>query len=96
MDVYDGVFLSADINGIYEATDTMNKYQEERRLFYVAMTRAINKLYVLSVLGKRDLYKQCYITWRNGIGVSPNKYKIARCVQPCPACRVVVMSIKCT
>lgn len=56
MDVYDGVFPSADINGIYEATDTMNKYQEERRLFYVAMTRAINKLYVLTVDNTRTTF----------------------------------------
>lgn len=56
MDVYDGVFPSVNINSIHESTELMNKYQEERRLFYVAMTRAINKLYVLTVDNRRTTF----------------------------------------
>lgn len=48
MDVYDGVFPSVNINSIHDSAGAMDKYREERRLFYVAMTRAKNKLYVLT------------------------------------------------
>lgn len=52
MDIYDGVFPSVDMSQINESKETMEKYQEERRLFYVAMTRAKNKLAVLSINNK--------------------------------------------
>lgn len=56
MDTNDGIFPSVDINSIYESTEIMDKYQEERRLFYVAMTRAINKLYILTVANKKTTF----------------------------------------
>lgn len=52
IDIYDGIFPSVDVSQINESSEAMEKYQEERRLFYVAMTRAKNKLAVLSIDNK--------------------------------------------
>lgn len=46
LDVHDGV-LPADPNGADGTEDAQRAYEEDRRLFYVAMTRAKNELYLL-------------------------------------------------
>ena len=45
LDVHDGV-LPADPNGTDGTEDAQRAYEENRRLFYVAMTRAKNELYL--------------------------------------------------
>ena len=45
LDVHDGV-LPADPNGADGTEDAQRAYEEDRRLFYVAMTRAKNELYL--------------------------------------------------
>ncbi|MEF2711208.1 MAG: ATP-dependent helicase [Oscillospiraceae bacterium] len=45
LDVHDGV-LPADPNGTDGTEDAQRAYEEDRRLFYVAMTRAKNELYL--------------------------------------------------
>ena len=45
LDVHDGV-LPADPNGTDSTEDAQRAYEEDRRLFYVAMTRAKNELYL--------------------------------------------------
>ena len=49
IDVFDGIIPSTQNNNDQH-------YQEERQLFYVAMTRAKNNLYFLSISGKRSSY----------------------------------------
>ncbi|MGL5259508.1 MAG: ATP-dependent helicase, partial [Lachnospiraceae bacterium] len=50
MDVFDGQFPDHNITSYKNATgDEKNKYEEERRLFYVALTRAKNKLYIFHI-----------------------------------------------
>ena len=56
MDVYDTVFPGVNIDEIKKSTETMEKYQEERRLFYVAMTRAKNNLYVIAIENKNTSF----------------------------------------
>ena len=56
MDVYDGRFPGVDVSKIYESKAVMNRYQEERRLFYVAMTRAKNNLYIMAIDGKNTSF----------------------------------------
>ena len=49
MDMYDGIIPST-----YNAQTQNNSiYQEERRLFYVALTRAKNNLFILSISGRK-------------------------------------------
>ena len=52
---YDTVFLLDVFDGIIPSTQNINNqyYQEERRLFYVALTRAKNNLFVLSISGRK-------------------------------------------
>lgn len=52
MDVYDGLFPCVSPVKATENPDDMDMYQEERRLFYVAMTRAKNHLRVFKIKGK--------------------------------------------
>lgn len=49
MDVYDGIFPSISLEKAQESFADFEKYQEERRLFYVAMTRAKNKLNIFTI-----------------------------------------------
>lgn len=49
MDTYDGMFPAVSREEAMESEENMNLYQEERRLFYVAMTRAKNKLFVFGI-----------------------------------------------
>ncbi len=49
MDTYDGMFPAISREETMESDENMNLYQEERRLFYVAMTRAKNKLFVFGI-----------------------------------------------
>lgn len=52
MDVYDGQFPCATAIDAQNQMHNINPLQEERRLFYVAMTRAKNHLSVFSIKGK--------------------------------------------
>ena len=47
LDVFDGILPSIAVNGI-ETSEKRALYEEERRLFYVAMTRAKNALYLFT------------------------------------------------
>lgn len=49
MDVYDGQFPGSDAVEVLGRKQNMDLIQEERRLFYVAMTRAKNQLNVFSI-----------------------------------------------
>lgn len=52
---YDTVYLMDAYNGILPSVDTKDPhYQEERRLFYVAITRAKNNLFVFDVKSKHS------------------------------------------
>lgn len=51
MDVYDGQFPATTLKQEQGRKDHMDKEQEERRLFYVAMTRARNHLTVFKIKG---------------------------------------------
>lgn len=52
MDVYDGQFPGSDAMEVLGRKHNMDLIQEERRLFYVAMTRAKNHLHVFAIKGK--------------------------------------------
>ncbi len=52
MDVYDGQFPGTDAMEVLGRKHNMDLIQEERRLFYVAMTRAKNHLHVFAIKGK--------------------------------------------
>ena len=52
MDVYDGQFPGSEAVEVLGRKQNMDLVQEERRLFYVAMTRAKNQLHVFSIKGK--------------------------------------------
>jgi superfamily I DNA/RNA helicase len=54
MDVYDGMFPGIMMRGTEE--DKMEHLQEERRLFYVAMTRAKNKLNFFFINNKKSSF----------------------------------------
>ena len=56
MDVYDGIFPSVSYDKAQESIDDMAKYQEERRLFYVGMTRAKNHLKIFSIKYKKTSF----------------------------------------
>ncbi len=49
-DAVDGIFPSSTRNPFATSKDNADDYQEERRLFYVAMTRARNELILMRVL----------------------------------------------
>lgn len=56
MDVYDGQFPGSDAVEARGRKQNMDLIQEERRLFYVAMTRAKNHLNILSIKGKSSSF----------------------------------------
>ena len=56
MDVYDSLFPNVNLSEIKNSAEAMEKYQEERRLFYVAMTRAKNNLYVIAIENKNTSF----------------------------------------
>ena len=74
---YDTVFLLDVFDGIIPSTQNNNDqhYQEERRLFYVAMTRAKNNLYFLSISGKRSSFISEILPTQNMRKKNINTYK---------------------
>lgn len=56
VDVYDGRFPSSRKNLWSISKDNANPEQEERRLFYVGITRAKNDLHILSIMDKHSEY----------------------------------------
>lgn len=56
MDVYDGQFPGSNAIEIFGRKRDMDLIQEERRLFYVAMTRAKSNLNVFSIKGKASSF----------------------------------------
>lgn len=55
-DVYDGRFPSSAANLFYRSKDAANGEQEERRLFYVAMTRAKNHLHLIRIENEQSVF----------------------------------------
>ncbi|WP_303833859.1 competence protein CoiA family protein [Ruminococcus flavefaciens] len=53
MDVYEGVMPKTSMEAIEENEDKKDLYQEERRLFYVAVTRAKDKLSIVRLSNER-------------------------------------------
>ena len=63
MDVCDGVFPNKTSGSVYSATPQERKeFEEERRLFYVGMTRAKNDLNIFTLLCKFSVLKVCITT----------------------------------
>lgn len=56
VDVYDGRFPSSEKNMFSRSKDNADGEQEERRLFYVGITRAKNKLYLFSIKNKTSSF----------------------------------------
>lgn len=56
LDAVDGTFPSATPNVYDRSKDSAAAYQEERRLFYVAMTRARNELVLVRPKGERTSF----------------------------------------
>ena len=56
VDVYDGRFPSSRPNTFNRSKDSASGEQEERRLFYVGITRAKNNLYLFSIAQKYSSY----------------------------------------
>lgn len=56
VDVADGLFPSVEYNDAILDSETYSEYLEERRMFYVAMTRAKNSLNVFSIKGMNSLF----------------------------------------
>lgn len=55
-DVFDGTFPSVTLSAAQKDKDEMDCYMEERRLFYVAMTRAKNELAVISISDRKSSF----------------------------------------
>lgn len=56
VDVYDGRFPTASTNLFSQSKDNANGDQEERRLFYVGITRAANKLVLFDIEEHQSTY----------------------------------------
>ena len=56
LDVYEGVIPKTPKEAIEENEDKKDLYQEERRLFYVAMTRAKDKLTIVRIKNERCVF----------------------------------------
>lgn len=56
MDIYDGQFPGTRVTEVLGRKHNMDLIQEERRLFYVAMARAKNHLYVFAIKGRRSSF----------------------------------------
>ena len=56
IDVFDGMIPKVDPKTATTSDEDMDMYQEERRLFYVAMTRAKNKLRILNIVDKPSCF----------------------------------------
>lgn len=56
VDVYDGRFPSSRPNTFSRSKDSADGEQEERRLFYVGITRAKNKLSIFSIKGRKSVF----------------------------------------
>ena len=56
VDVYDGRFPSSRPNIFSQSKDNADGEQEERRLFYVGITRAKNKLSLFSIKGRESTF----------------------------------------
>lgn len=56
IDVYDGRFPSSSPNIFSRSKDNADGEQEERRLFYVGVTRAKNKLSLFSIKGRKSTF----------------------------------------
>ena len=56
IDVYDGRFPSSKTNIFSRSKDNADGEQEERRLFYVGITRAKNELYLFEIRDKTSSY----------------------------------------
>ena len=56
MDLYDGRFPGAPLSGISGRKSDMDAGEEERRLFYVAMTRTRDQLTVLTIRGRESTF----------------------------------------
>lgn len=56
MDLYDGRFPGAPVWGVSGRKSDMDAGEEERRLFYVAMTRARNQLTLLTIRNKDSTF----------------------------------------
>lgn len=56
VDIYDGRFPSAQPDVLHRSKDNSNEEQEERRLFYVGMTRAKNKLVLIKLMDRPSTF----------------------------------------
>lgn len=54
IDIYDGRFPTTDKDSVFSALSDEDQKQEERRLFYVAMTRAKNELNIFRMTTKKS------------------------------------------
>ena len=58
IDLYDGRFPGAPMDDTSGRKDDMDANEEERRLFYVAMTRAKNQLFLLTIKGRESSFAE--------------------------------------
>ena len=73
VDVYDGRFPSSKTNIFSRSKDNADGEQEERRLFYVGITRAKNNLYLFEISGKPSSYIDCLFPVRKALRLQKEK-----------------------